>query len=119
MAESRAGQLAIPRASLRSTVCAEHWTQCAPTGGGFAQCARVPVEAHQVGRRHTCVQACSEPEADGNDTSKYAVTEVAALDAHNGQVWRVSWNVTGTMLATSGADATVKLWRGACARVRG
>ena len=34
------------------------------------------------------------------------------LDAHNGQVWRVSWNVTGTMLATSGADASVKLWTG-------
>ena len=35
------------------------------------------------------------------------------FDGHEGQVWRVSWNVTGTVLSTSGADATVRLWRGA------
>lgn len=33
------------------------------------------------------------------------------MDMHGGQVWRVSWNVTGTILATSGADATVRLWK--------
>ena len=26
-------------------------------------------------------------------------------------VWRVAWNVTGTVLATSGEDGTLSLWR--------
>ena len=28
------------------------------------------------------------------------------------QVWRVRWNVTGTVLASSGDDGCVRLWRG-------
>lgn len=28
------------------------------------------------------------------------------------QVWRVSWNVTGTVLASSGDDGRVRLWKG-------
>ena len=28
------------------------------------------------------------------------------------QVWRVEWNVTGTILASSGDDGCVRLWKG-------
>lgn len=28
------------------------------------------------------------------------------------QVWRVSWNITGTILASSGDDGCVRLWKG-------
>jgi len=28
------------------------------------------------------------------------------------QVWRVAWNVTGTVLASSGDDGCVRLWKG-------
>jgi WD40 repeat protein len=28
------------------------------------------------------------------------------------QVWRLSWNVTGTILASSGDDGYVRLWKG-------
>ena len=28
------------------------------------------------------------------------------------QVWRVCWNVTGTVLASSGDDSCVRLWKG-------
>ena len=28
------------------------------------------------------------------------------------QVWRLSWNVTGTILASSGDDGCVRLWKG-------
>ena len=28
------------------------------------------------------------------------------------QVWRVEWNVTGTILASSGDDGRVRLWKG-------
>ena len=28
------------------------------------------------------------------------------------QVWRLSWNVTGTVLCSSGDDGCVRLWKG-------
>ena len=34
-----------------------------------------------------------------------------AEDESFGQVWRVEWNVTGTMLASSGDDGRVRLWK--------
>jgi WD40 repeat protein len=30
---------------------------------------------------------------------------------HESSVWRVCWNVTGTILATSGDDGLVRLWK--------
>ena len=30
---------------------------------------------------------------------------------HNSSVWRVTWNVTGTILASAGDDGQVKLWK--------
>ena len=30
---------------------------------------------------------------------------------HGSTVWRVCWNVTGTILATSGDDGQVRLWK--------
>ncbi|XP_045452680.1 nucleoporin SEH1 [Melitaea cinxia] len=39
-------------------------------------------------------------------------TEVlAAFDDHHSCVWRVAWNVTGTLLASSGDDCCVRLWK--------
>ena len=48
-----------------------------------------------------------EPNAKGN----WSVKEVASFGDHNHEVWRVEWNVTGTILATSGDDGTVRLWK--------
>jgi len=28
------------------------------------------------------------------------------------QVWRVQWNITGTILASTGDDGRVRLWKG-------
>ncbi|XP_072943040.1 nucleoporin SEH1 isoform X1 [Epargyreus clarus] len=36
---------------------------------------------------------------------------MAAFEDHYSCVWRVSWNVTGTMLASSGDDCCVRLWK--------
>ncbi|KAI9216729.1 WD40-repeat-containing domain protein [Blastocladiella britannica] len=38
---------------------------------------------------------------------------VAALGDHEAQVWRVQWNITGTVLSSAGDDGAVRLWRAA------
>jgi len=44
-------------------------------------------------------------------TAKYFVKTLAKLSDHNATVWRVAWNVTGTILASSGDDGVVRLWK--------
>ncbi|KAL3858692.1 hypothetical protein ACJMK2_008983 [Sinanodonta woodiana] len=43
--------------------------------------------------------------------TKFDMKEVAEFNEHEQQVWRVSWNVTGTVLASSGDDSSVRLWK--------
>ncbi|CAM9768876.1 unnamed protein product, partial [Heterosigma akashiwo] len=47
---------------------------------------------------------------EGHTRSGLEVEHVDVLQA-NAEVWRVRWNVTGTVLASSGDDGQVKLWR--------
>lgn len=42
---------------------------------------------------------------------RFEIRTVAQFDDHLNQVWRVSWNITGTILASSGDDGTVRLWK--------
>ena len=44
--------------------------------------------------------------------TKFEVQIMAQFDNHNSQVWRVSWNITSTLLASSGDDGCVRLWKG-------
>ena len=44
-------------------------------------------------------------------TLQCEVEEVAKQLHHESEVWRVEWNVTGTMLASSGDDGTVRMWK--------
>ena len=44
-------------------------------------------------------------------TSRFEIKTVAQFDDHISQVWRVSWNITGTILASSGDDGTVRMWK--------
>lgn len=43
--------------------------------------------------------------------SKFEITTVATFEDHYCTVWRVSWNVLGTVLASSGDDGCVRLWK--------
>ncbi|XP_013785645.1 nucleoporin SEH1-like isoform X1 [Limulus polyphemus] len=43
---------------------------------------------------------------------KFEIRQVGQFDDHNSQVWRVSWNITGTILASSGDDGCIRLWKG-------
>lgn len=54
----------------------------------------------------------SRLEEDNQGTTKYIVRTVAHCNDHNSTVWRVAWNVTGTILASSGDDGCVRLWKG-------
>ena len=41
----------------------------------------------------------------------FEVSQVACLRQHKAEVWRVEWNITGTVLASSGDDGVARLWR--------
>ncbi|XP_028978572.2 nucleoporin SEH1 isoform X1 [Esox lucius] len=43
--------------------------------------------------------------------TKLEIQVLAQFDNHNSQVWRVSWNITSTLLASSGDDGCVRLWK--------
>ncbi|KAI8149293.1 WD40-repeat-containing domain protein [Fennellomyces sp. T-0311] len=36
---------------------------------------------------------------------------VAAFNDHHAEVWRVEWNITGTILSSSGDDGKIRLWK--------
>lgn len=62
--------------------------------------AQGEVGVHEMGSgRQTFVGAC--------DHRPYHL----AFSLPNTQAWRVEWNVLGTVLASSGDDGVVKLWR--------
>jgi nucleoporin SEH1 len=44
-------------------------------------------------------------------TSSHTPTLVAKLTEHRSEVWRVSWNVSGTILASTGDDGVSRLWK--------
>lgn len=44
--------------------------------------------------------------------AKFETKLVGQFDDHSAQVWRVSWNILGTILASSGDDGCVRLWKG-------
>ena len=46
------------------------------------------------------------------DSTKLDIRHPAHFDHQGAQVWRVAWNVTGTILASSGDDGCVRLWKG-------
>lgn len=55
---------------------------------------------------------CRESSGANNGAMvRFKVEVVAAFEEHYSCVWRVGWNVTGTLLASSGDDCCVRLWK--------
>lgn len=49
---------------------------------------------------------------DTGSAGKFDIRQAGQFDDHGSPVWRVCWNITGTILASSGDDGQVKLWKG-------
>ena len=39
------------------------------------------------------------------------IDTIAKLRDHQLEVWRVTWNITGTILSSAGDDGKVRLWK--------
>lgn len=49
--------------------------------------------------------------ASQGGVNKFVIKQVAEFSEHDSQVWRICWNVTGTVLSSSGDDGCVRLWK--------
>lgn len=74
--------------------------------------------APDVGRQHHLIAtACKDRKVriykltSDSETGNYNIVDVAVLNQHEAAVWRVSWNITGTVLASTGDDGRCRLWK--------
>ncbi|XP_045193806.1 nucleoporin SEH1-like isoform X4 [Mercenaria mercenaria] len=44
--------------------------------------------------------------------TKFELRQVGDFNDHDSQVWRICWNVIGTVLVSSGDDSCVRMWKG-------
>lgn len=60
-------------------------------------------------------QSNLDADTDGTDTSSLCaplrIELISEHDDHKGEVWSVSWNLTGTVLSSAGDDGKIRLWR--------
>lgn len=50
------------------------------------------------------------PTQSGAASKSYHIELMASFDDHKAEVWRVEWNITGTILSSSGDDGKLRLW---------
>ncbi|KAG0730163.1 Nucleoporin SEH1-A [Chionoecetes opilio] len=63
-------------------------------------------------RAQTSHHPGTQDSAQGQSSSmSFEVRLAGQFDDHNSTVWRVCWNATGTILASSGDDGSVRLWK--------
>jgi WD40 repeat protein len=52
-----------------------------------------------------------KPNLDANSPVRLEIQQAAQFPDHYCTVWRVTWNITGTMLATTGDDGCIRTWK--------
>ena len=56
-------------------------------------------------------QAYLASSSSGPYSPKYELRQMATFADHNSKVWRLSWNLTGTILTSAGEDGYIRLWK--------
>ena len=94
-------------------------------GNGHSDTVHDVAWAPDIGRSSHVIASCSKdrtlrvwnidkeqtnPSTPGDSKSRELVA-TQVLTEHNAEVWRVQFNVTGTTLASSGDDGTVRVWK--------
>lgn len=69
------------------------------------------VRIWQLESKTSDAKSSGEVKAQTASSSVLSVVHSWPLEAHKSEVWRVEWNMTGTVLASSGDDGTVHLWK--------
>ena len=83
---------------------------------GHAQPVHDVAWAPNLGRSYDLIASASK---DGTvriwkistDNKSVELMEADETHKHNAEVWKVEWNLSGTVLASSGDDGTVRLWK--------
>lgn len=57
------------------------------------------------------LQEDQEAANDSDNAQGWTYETIGDFDDHKSQVWRVSFNVTGTVLSSAGDDARIRLWK--------
>ena len=61
--------------------------------------------------QHALSDSTASHAGSSSPIPKYEIQQIAKFDDHATRVWRLSWNLTGTILASSGEDGRVRLWK--------
>ena len=103
----------VPREHLRGHEDTIHDIAWAPSCGRSYQLIATACKDKRVRIFKLTPAAASEDSEAGKRSpgSLFDVQMVAELPDHGADVWRVQWNLTGTILSSSGDDGRVMLWK--------
>ncbi|CAK9293103.1 unnamed protein product [Gordionus sp. m RMFG-2023] len=62
-------------------------------------------------KNNSFLETISTPMSTSPINKYFRVHQMAFLSSQNHNIWRVAWNLTGSVLASSGHDGLVRLWK--------
>lgn len=68
------------------------------------------VQQQQQRSNRIPVSPAGTPTQLGTHSKSLHIELIASFDDHKAEVWRVEWNITGTILSSSGDDGKLCLW---------
>ena len=78
---------------------------------GTVRIWKVTTREHGRKKQQQLAASGGSAAADGGALEQPETDMIAVFDDHQSEVWRARWNVTGTVLATSGNCGNVRLWK--------
>ncbi|KAI7872205.1 WD40-repeat-containing domain protein [Spinellus fusiger] len=89
---------------LIATACKDHHVR-------IFKITDIPSTGHSLQKSHSFGKLHSNSSSSRMGHRSFHVELVASLEDHHAEVWRVEWNVTGTILSSSGDDGKLRLWK--------